>query len=71
MKAHPQFGEILEAAETLSIEDREALIEVLHRRIVESRREQILKDVQDAEEEFKAGQCQPANVSDLMKEILP
>jgi len=65
------FGEILDAAEALSVEDQEALIEVLHRRVIESRREEILKDIHQARQEFESGQCRPVTASELMKEIIP
>jgi len=71
MKTKLPFGEILEAADALPVEDQEALIDVLHRRIVECRREEILKDVHEAEQEFEKGQCRPVTAAELMKEILP
>ena len=50
------FGEVLEGIETLSLEDQEILKEILHRRIVERRREELVQDVQQAQQEFQAGQ---------------
>ena len=50
------FGQILGGIETLSIEDQEVLEEILHRRIVERRREELVHDVQLARQEFQAGQ---------------
>ena len=43
-KALP-FGEVLEGIETLSLEDQEILKEILHRRIIERRREELVQDV--------------------------
>jgi len=70
MKTSLPFGEILDAADALSIEDQEALIAVLRRRIIESRRQEILKDIHEAEQEFDRGQCRPATAAELMKEII-
>lgn len=64
------FGEVLEAIDNLSLEEQETLIEVLHRRLIERRREELAKDVQHAQEEFQAGQCRPVTPAELMKEIL-
>ena len=67
-KALP-FGEILEGIETLSLEDQEILKEILHRRIAERRREEVVRDVQQAQQEFQAGQCRPVTPEELMNEI--
>ena len=69
-KAQP-FGEVLEGIETLSLEDQEVLRDILHRRIVERRREELVQDVQQAQEEFQAGACRPATPEELMNEIMP
>ncbi len=68
-KAIP-FGEILEAIERLSLEEQETLQEILHRRIIERRREEIAQDIHDAQQEFQAGSCRPVTPAELMKEIL-
>ena len=65
------YREILEAAEGLSVEDQETLVEVLRSRLRERRRAELARDVQAAEKEFAEGRCQPASPAELMKEILP
>ena len=42
------FGEVLEAAEGLPLEDQENLAEILHRRVVERRREELVREVRGA-----------------------
>lgn len=69
-RAQP-FGEILEGIETLPLEDQEILEEILHRRIAERRREELVQDVQLARQEFQAGQCAPVTPDELMDEIMP
>lgn len=69
-KALP-FGEVLVGIETLSLEDQEILKEILHRRIIERRREELVRDVQQAQREFQAGQCEPVTPEELMREIGP
>ncbi len=64
------FGEVLEAIETLSLEDQETLKEILHRRLIERRRGELVQDVQQAQQEFQAGQCRPVTPEDLMQEIV-
>jgi hypothetical protein len=64
------FGDVLEAADKLSLEEQEALLEVLHRRLIERRRDELARDIQQAQEELRAGQCRPVTPEELMKEIL-
>ena len=66
-----RFGEALEGIEALSLEDQETLKEILHRRIVERRREELVRDVQQAQQEFQAGECRPVTPEELMNEIVP
>ena len=69
-KALP-FGEVLEGIEALSLEDQEILRDILHRRIIERRREELVHDVQQARQEFQAGDCRPVTPEELMNEIMP
>jgi len=63
------FGEVLEVVK-LSLEEQETLIEVVRKRIIERRREELAKDIQDAQKEFQAGLCRPVTPDGLMAEIL-
>jgi hypothetical protein len=42
------FGEVLEAAEGLPLEDQESLAEIPHRRVEERRREELVREVREA-----------------------
>ncbi|WP_155749115.1 hypothetical protein [Scytonema sp. UIC 10036] len=64
------FAEILEAAEQLSIEDQENLIDILLKRLRDCRRANLVKDVQEAQKEFGEGKCQPVTPEQLMEKIL-
>ncbi|MDJ0747024.1 MAG: hypothetical protein QNJ32_27280 [Xenococcaceae cyanobacterium MO_167.B27] len=64
------FAEILEAAEQLSLEDREDLIRILKNRLRDRKRADLVKDVREAQQEFAQGKCQPVTPEQLMKEIL-
>ena len=64
------FGEVLEVVDKLSLEEQETLIEVVRRRIIERRREELAKEIQDAQKEFQAGRCRPVTPDELMAEIL-
>jgi hypothetical protein len=46
------FADILEAAEQLSLEERENLIHILQSRLRDRKRAELIKDVREAREEF-------------------
>jgi U3 small nucleolar ribonucleoprotein component len=64
------FGEVLDTVEQLSLEDQEALTDIVRRRIIERRREELAKDIQEAQEEFNAGNALPVTPDELIAEIL-
>jgi hypothetical protein len=64
------FDEVLEAAAKLSLGDQEALTEVLHRRIIERRRDELATEIGEAQQEFREGRCRAAAPGDIMAQIL-
>ena len=70
MEKAASFAEVLEAADGLPLDDQENLAEILHRRVVERRREQIAREVLQAKQEYGQGRCRPATADELMAEIL-
>lgn len=64
------FGEILDAADKLSLEEQEALIDVLSRRAADRRRDQLGREIRNARKEFKEGQTKPSTPEDILSEIL-
>ncbi len=70
MQNATSFAEVLDAAGQLTLPEQEELVDILHRRMVDQRRAEIVEEVQDAEREFASGGCRPVSPSELMKEIL-
>lgn len=64
------FGELLEAIDKLSLDEQETLMDILHRHVAERSRKVLAAEIQEARKEFAEGQCRPATVEELMKEIL-
>ncbi len=64
------FGDVLETVDRLPLEEQEELIEILHRRVIERRREELAKEIQEAQREFRAGRARPATPDEIMSEIL-
>ncbi len=70
MAIQTTFAEILEAAEQLPLEDQENLIHILQNRLRDQKRTELIRDVQEAQQEFAQGQCQPLTPEQIMEEIL-
>jgi hypothetical protein len=64
------FSAVLDAADALSVEEQETLIDVLSHRVADANRLRLFADVKEARREFADGKCQPAKVDDLMQELL-
>jgi hypothetical protein len=65
-----QFGELLEAADQLTLEEQADLVEVLRRRISERRRDELAEEIRAARQDYAAGRCVPATPADILKNIL-
>ena len=44
--------------------------EVLNRRIIEYRRDELARDIQDAQQAFQKGKCSATTAAEIMEEIL-
>ena len=64
------FGELLEAAERLPLEERYALFDVLKRRLALEERQRIAADIQESRREFEEGKAVPATPDDILRDIL-
>ena len=64
------FNEVLESADKLSLDEQETLAEILRKRLIDHRRTELAKEIQEAQQEYQEGRAQPATPSELMKEIL-
>jgi len=70
MQNCPPFREVLEAAASLSFEEQETLLEIMHRRLIDIRRDGIAKDVLESLKEFEQGQLMSAASGQIMEKIL-
>ena len=70
MKRITTFEEVLEAADRLSLEEQEAITDILSKRMIDQRRKEIIKEVREAQKEFHTGHCRKATPEEILKEIL-
>lgn len=64
------FADVLESVETLPKDEKEMLLEIVRKRLIDERRVEIAREIEAAEAEYAAGLCKPATVDEIMLEIL-
>ena len=63
------FQKALEVIESLPEEQRESLIDIVKRRLIEERRDRLAQRIGEAREEYKHGKIKKGTVDDLMHEL--
>jgi hypothetical protein len=63
------FNEALDAIDALSIEDQEALIAILQKRLIDRRRAEIATHITQAKAEYQAGQVFWGSVEDAIADL--
>lgn len=64
-----KFADVLESAEALSLEEKENLVSVLQNRLREERRVELIRELKEADREFRSGRVRPALAHQIMKKI--
>lgn len=63
------FKEALELVESLPNEDRRSLIEIVRRRLVDERRDEIAKSIQEVRGDLARGEVRRGTVEDLLRDL--
>ncbi|NET59549.1 MAG: hypothetical protein F6K47_26405 [Symploca sp. SIO2E6] len=63
------FDEILSMIDTLSLEEQDALLDIVRRRQVEQRRREMAKIIAQAKDEYQAGQVFRGTVDEIITEL--
>jgi hypothetical protein len=64
-----KLNDLIEEAGALSFEEQEILLDVLKRRHIEKRREQIAANARKTIKEYKAGRARAGTAKDLKKDL--
>jgi hypothetical protein len=64
-----KFSDVLESVEALPLEEKEMLVEIIRKRMIEERREELRRSIAEAEAEYEEGHCSPMTVDEIMFEI--
>ena len=68
MTQQPTFADVLEAVDQLDAESQAELVNVVQRRLAEQGRKQIVATVNQARQEFQAGQSKPMTAAEIVQE---
>ena len=63
------FDKALEIIESFPEEQRESMIGIVKRRLIEEKRKRLVQTVMEAREEYGRGQVKRGTVDDLIREI--
>ena len=69
-KSSSRFHVVVDAADRLTVEEQETLLEVLQRRLADRRRVELAADIRAGQREFEQGGLRPTTPDEIMKEIL-
>jgi uncharacterized protein YydD (DUF2326 family) len=65
-----RFSDLVDAVDQLSLEEQMALVEIVRRRLIEHRRDQLTDEIQEARRDLQAGRCQPATPDEILRDLL-
>ena len=65
----PSFAQTLDVIESLPVDEQEDVLEVLQRRLIERRRDELIATVKQARKEFAAGKCKPVSVGAILRQV--
>lgn len=63
------FNDIVDTVDELPPEEQEVLADVINKRIIERKRNEIINDVIQGEKDYQEGIVRRGSVSDLMKDL--
>ena len=63
------FQKAIEAVEALSPDEQAMLVDIIHKRLQQQRRDQLLQEVAQAEHEYAQGNVRRGSVSDLLTDL--
>jgi hypothetical protein len=69
MPTTSHFDTVLEQVETLPPADQQALIDLVHKHLIEQRRAEIAANIELSRQEYRAGQVRSGNTDDVMAEL--
>lgn len=69
-QSHSKFHVVVDAADRLTVDEQEALVSVVKRRLADRMRAELADDVCEGQKEFESGKLRPITPYKIMKELL-
>ena len=63
------FQEVLDAVDTLPVQQQEDILQIMQKRMVEKKRGELAAAVREARAEYDRGEVQKGTVAELMKDL--
>ncbi len=63
------FQKILETVESLLVEERAMLVEIVQNRLKEQRRQELIEAVKESRREYAEGKVRQGSIADLLAEL--
>jgi len=67
--AKSSFQEVIESVEALPLDDQQILMEIINRRIIEQRRNELVVDMDESLEAYRKGEVRIGTVDDLLRDL--
>jgi hypothetical protein len=67
--AKSSFQEVIESVEALPLDDQQILMEIINRRIIEQRRDELVADMDESLEAYRKGEVRIGTVDDLLSDL--
>ena len=68
--ATPKISQILEVIYSLSTDEQEYIEEILHKRLIEQKREELAREAHEELNEYYSGSCKEGSINDLWKDLV-
>ncbi len=65
----PSFQEAVEVVEALPPDDQALLVEIIRKRLIERRREELASDIAEAREAYRRGEVRRGTVTELLEDL--
>jgi hypothetical protein len=64
-----RFGDVVEAADQLTLEEQEELLDIVKKRMIARRRTELLRTVEEADADFREGRCRAMTADEIVTGI--
>ena len=63
------FQELIESVEALPLDDQQILMDIINKRIIEQRRDELVADMKESLEAYRKGEVRIGTVDDLLRDM--